>query len=157
MVSHRWREMAARRWSVTPVRSHGRLMQHGRKCTFFFFSPHSMMDSISCDGRKSLPELTPHLQQVALTGPWVTPSPKFPQGHRRANRQLSPDCLATGDVAVAQLWMYHLRKCVYGRSVHTFEGWDRKTACSFSCTIIWRNGLKQQPLLHIKTYKLCFV
>lgn len=95
-----------------------------------FFPPHSMMDSISCDGRKSRPESTPHLQQVTLTGPWVTPPPKFPQGHRRAGRHLSPDSLAKGDVAVAQLWMHHLRRCLSGRSVYTFEGWDRKTACS---------------------------
>lgn len=48
MVSHRWREMAAWRWSVTPVRNHGRLTQHGRKCDFFFFlffSLRWMMDS----------------------------------------------------------------------------------------------------------------
>lgn len=152
--------MAARRWSVTPVRSHGRLMQHGRKCTFFFFHPTPWWTAWLL--RPSQEMLSQEINPSSpLTGPWVTPPPKFPQGHRRAGRQLSPDCLATGDVAVAQLWMHHLRKCVYGRSVYTFEGWDRKTACSFSCTIIWRNGLKQQALLHIKTwnlcYKLCFV
>lgn len=59
MVSHRWRETAARRWSVTPVRIHGRLTQHGRKCTLFFsfFSPPPLNDGRqrSADGRKRRP------------------------------------------------------------------------------------------------------
>lgn len=51
VVSHRWREMAALRWSMTPVRSHGKLTQHGRKCTFFF-SPRWMMDSSAAQRRR---------------------------------------------------------------------------------------------------------
>lgn len=162
VVSHRWREMAARRWSVTPVRSHGRLTQHGRKWTFFFFSffspsPHWMMDS-SAAQRRRLQEPPRINRRVTLTGPWLTLPTKVPPGSRknrlRANSvTFSNRCLCLERLTLGGAFTAALSTRVRGR--------DQKTARSFSCTIIRRRGLKQQPLLHIKTwilcYKLCFV
>lgn len=93
MVSHRWREMAARHWSVTPVRSHGKLTQHGRKCTFFsFFSPPLLNDGQqrSGDGHQGRPN-QPHISAKShLLDRNSLPPTQDPSGSRKG--QLTANC-----------------------------------------------------------------
>lgn len=82
VASHRWREAAAQRWSVTPVRSHGRLTRHGgRKCTgfFCFFSPRWMMDSSVAPMAARGAPINPSKSHLADRDSLPSPRPRWVQ------------------------------------------------------------------------------
>lgn len=108
VVSHRCKELAAWRWAVTTVKSRNE-GSGSMEGNVHFFSWKMDRSAAHWWWPQGLPQSTPHLQQVTLTGPWL--SHPIPQGPRGAGWQLLHQALlyrASATNSTGSLWVWLL-------------------------------------------------